>query len=215
MPRRLVVAVLAVCVTALVAGCASAVDGTGSLPDPQSVVLHTNDLPSWGQSPSDSDNDPNVQLADCAGVQPGQEIDSADSVDFDRGTSFVSSTASVMRSIADVKADIASLLSPRFTKCARELLPKVLAKNAPSNGHVSNINFQLVRRHAGEPKRLIATGVGRVTFSVSGESATLFFDMAFLAGTRMEALVFFGKVGARMTAAFERKIEAIVASRLG
>jgi hypothetical protein len=215
---RRAVALLGLGLVAGLASCTTQVDGTGSLPDPHNIVLQTTDLPNWDESRSSDSNDDKAfdqEFDRCIGPISGpSELSSADSPDFEHSDAFISSTARIMRSSADIATDISFFLDPALGRCLSRAMRTGLAKDAPKGAHVALSELRFRKRVAGEPSRLAALGSGTITFTGSGHTLRFYLDMALLAGQRSESLMVFMHVDKPFTAAFKYRVMNTVANRL-
>ena len=219
MLRRLVVCLLALALATGLTSCATSVKGSGSLPDPHDAVLQTKDLPSWNESRTPDENDPqgDAQFSRCAGTSGSDDhvIASADSPDFDQGeTATVSSSVDLVRTPADVRSDLKLILAPRFAACVVAALRAEFAKSLPAGAHVDRLDLAFRKRTAAEPPRLAAFGRTTIVVSVSGRRLRFYLDFALVAGLRMEGTVTFFHTDKPFPPNFEWRVMDFVAARL-
>jgi len=232
MQRRLI-ATLGAC--AFVSGCASTVDGHGTLDaharpgtSPGNtgqhialdrIPLRRGDLPNGWVGHKPEPDDPNSdafdeQFAACVGAVGGSgAINGVDGPDFDNGLAEISSSATQYASQQDVDMDVEILTSPRAESCLNSALHDMLEKSIPANAEIGAVAIAISSGPGGGPANVAAMANGTITLSEAGQSVQLFIDIAFITGPRVEADVDFFNIGTPVDPALRQQLISVVAGR--
>jgi hypothetical protein len=190
-----------------------------SLPQLQKIVLQPTDLPAgWKATPYQADpTDAADQAAwvKCVGARntDADIVAEADSDDFTRGDAYISSYATSYRSQSAVDADTGALLSPKASPCEEQLLKKQVATSLPAGAKVESVSVNITPGSAGGPANVVATGVGTIKVSASGQQLVFYLTVAFITGPLIEAEVESENVGRPVRASLVNSLVATVANR--
>jgi hypothetical protein len=223
-------------VTVLLAGC-----GGPSKPDPgptatasrqataaaqspapksllEQIVLQADDLPGWTAAPYQddlSDNQDELDLLHCTGARntDSDKVAEINSSDFSLDQATISSNATSYRSQSDVDGDVALLRSPKFASCYQSLVKDQLGKSLPAGTTISSAKVTITPGRGKGPVNLAATASAVITVASGSLSLTVYVNVAFITGPRIEAEVDAENVGTPVPAALRSKLVQAVAAR--
>jgi hypothetical protein len=187
-----------------------------SLPQLQKIVVQPADLSaSWKGTPyqpDPSDAADQAALIKCLGVRNtyADKVAEANSDDFTRGDATISSSATSYRSQSDVDADVAAVLSPKFPPCLAKVLKQKIAAQGVA---VESVSVKITPGSAGGPANVVATGVGTIKISESGQQTVIYNRVAYIIGPLIEAEVDAQNIGAPIPASLLEPLVARVANR--
>jgi hypothetical protein len=190
-----------------------------SLPQLQKIVLQPADLPAgWKGTPyqaDPSDATYNAAFAKCLGMRntDADKVAEAHSQDFDRGDASISSSATSYRSQSDVDAEVAAWHSPKYAPCLERVTKTVVATSVPTGGRVESVSVKITLGSAGGPTNVVATAVGAIVVSVSGQLVVSYLTDTFITGPLIEADVITSNVGRPVPASLVKSLAAAVANR--
>jgi hypothetical protein len=184
------------------------------------IPIQAGELPgSWKATPPDNstaaeDAAQQAELVRCVGTTDT----SADRLarvekDWTQGDDDITSNAQAMKSDADLRADVALLKSPKINSCYEQTARKTIAASLPSGATVESLKVTITPGSAGGPGNLVAVGHGVVTVRASGQTVTIYEDLDFIAGKRIEAEIDFTGVNHHIDPALQKKVVAAVARR--
>lgn len=191
-------------------------------PAPQSlleqIVLQAGDLPGWTATPyQDDPNDSQdyAELLRCTGAPntDGDKVAEANSSDFALDQATVSSNATSFRSQADVDGDVAMVRGAKFAGCYQSLGKQQLSKGLPAGTVIRSVKASVTPNSVGGPANLVATAAAVISVVADGRPLTIYSDVAFISGPKIEAEVDFENVGSRVPAALRNKLVQAVAAR--
>ncbi len=232
--KRLLVSCASACIAVSLAGCTSSTSGSGATPTPsgttskapaeselQRILLRSADLPSgWNSTPyqrSHNRGDAARQhnLVKCVGGRNTEpdKITEVHSSDFELGTARISSSVSKYKAHSDVAADVAILHSPKVSACTNRLLKAEFSGSLPGGATLRATSIRITPRSGHDPRNVVAVGTGSVKATLNGRSITIYTNVAFIVGRRLESEVDATGVGARVPASITRRMVAIVARR--
>jgi hypothetical protein len=183
------------------------------------LVFAAADFPTgWSITPpspeDESDVELNNELARCAGAPDPAAVESAtaESPDFAMGEMFTaSSTATIVKTVADAQADLRAVQGARFPDCLRTAFTDVLQKNLGSSAMGAP-------RVTVDPLTVARIGDASLAyrstfaFQVSpGVTAQFFIDIFLLLEQRAEVGVFFFGLGQP----FDPSLEGDLVQKLG
>jgi hypothetical protein len=189
-----------------------------SQPQLQKIVLQPADLPAgWKGTPSQdnpsADAARDVALYQCLGVpnyRTPTRVDEAFSDDFTRGDAYIYSSASSYRSQSEVEADVAAVLSPKFSPCIAKLIRQQAANHAVA---VKSVSVKVTPGSAGGPANVAATGVATFKTNEGGKQTVHYSTVAYIIGPFIEAEVDSESIGAPVPASLMEPLVATVANR--
>jgi hypothetical protein len=189
------------------------------LPQLQKIVLQPTDLPAgWKGTPyhaDPSDAAYDAAFTRCLGMRntDADKVAEADSDDFARGDATISSSATSYRSQSDVDADVAALHSPKYAPCLERVTKTVVATSLPKGARVESVSVKIALGSAGGPTNVVATAVGAIVVSVSGQLGVSYLTDTFITGPLLEADVVTFNVGRPVRASLVKSLVATVANR--
>jgi len=184
------------------------------------MVLRASDLPAgWAGTafqPDPSNAANQAAFAACVGVPdaPSARIGEVHSQDFSAGEAMISSQASSERSPDDVARASAALTGPKAQGCYRSLATSGLKSSLPAGSTVGAVDVTVTPGSNGGPSNVVAMARVTVTVTVSGQQATVYVDIAFIAGRQVEAEIDFENAGAPVDSALQRQLVQTVATRV-
>lgn len=184
----------------------------------EQIVLQAADLPGWTAAPYQDDpsnNQDELALMRCTGARntDGDKVAEVNSSDFSLDQATVSSNATSYRSQADVDGDVAMLHGTKFASCYQSLAKDQLSKSLPAGTTIRSIKVTVTPGNAGGPANLAATATAVIAVAVSGQSLTVYVNVAFITGPKIEAEVDAENVGTPVPAALRDKLVQAVAAR--
>lgn len=188
----------------------------------QSLLLVAADLPAgWAGTTHVKDPDEaveNKKLADCIGAtDPSAYPASLDGDDFEKGTSEISSTASVVATRAEFLDDVKAIKSDKALSCVQTIfsedLPKSLAKSNPG---VTISDLKVTRLSPSKTYGDVTVGF-RISLTVAGAQGSigLYIDQYQLGSGRDEVSVTFDSQDSPFDAALEQTVLATAGGKLG
>ena len=175
----------------------------------RSVVLRTADLAGWKSAPSSPNGGGDLH---CKGFDPDEsdltETGKADSPDFSRNLSFISSSASVFLTAAQGQVSWNRVVKPGLLTCLKSLFEQ----GASSGGTTTKVLGEGVLSF---PKLAPRTAAFRISFSTKNASLTLKgdVDVVLIGRGKIDVVMLFVAFGAP-DPALERRLAGIVASRM-
>ena len=176
----------------------------------RSVVLRPADLPAdWKSAPSSPNSGGNLH---CKGFDPDEsdltETGTADSPDFSKSLSFISSSASLYLTAAQAQASWNRVVKPGLLTCLKSLFEQ----GASSSGTTTTV---LGEGLLAFPKLAPRTAAFRMAFLTKSTSLSLKgdVDVVLLGRGRIDVVMLFVAFGAP-DATLERHLASVVASRL-
>ena len=193
--------------------------GAAGGPDLAALLVQPSDLPAgWKVSPPSSTADDQAEkaamVACVGGKNTADDRLSRAEKDYDQGNNDITSNAQLMKSQADVAADTALLRSPKINSCYEQMARQQIGGSLPAGDKLGAVNFTVTPGSNGGPKNLVAIGHGTVTITVSGQTVTVYVEVAFITGNRIEGEVDFTGVGARIDTTLEETLVTKVAQRI-
>jgi hypothetical protein len=182
------------------------------------IVLQPADLPAgWKGTPSQdnisADAARDVALYQCLGVpnyRTPTRVDEAFSDDFTLGDAYIYSSASSYRSQSEVEANVAAVLSPKFSPCFVKLLKHQAATQGVA---VKSVSVKVTPGSAGGPANVAASGVATFKTNEGGKQTVHCSTVAFITGPLIEAEVDSENIGAPVPASLMEPLVAKVANR--
>jgi hypothetical protein len=185
------------------------------------IVLQPSDLPAeWTPTPYKADPGDTAAKAAvlrCVGAPStaSDKVAEVHSFDFALGDAGVSSWAGSYRSQSAVDANIAALLSSKASPCFEQRLKREITPQLPAGAAIESISIKIIPGSAGGPANVVATLVGTVKISVSGEHGVIYIRVAYITGPLIVAEVDAENVGAPVPASVMESSVAAVADRAG
>ena len=105
--------------------------------------------------------------------------------------------------------------SPKVASCLQSLAREQLSKSLPAGTTIRSVKATVTPGGAGGPANLVATVSGMIAVVANGRSLTIYTDVAFISGPKIEAEVDAENVGAPVPAALRSKLVQAVAARAG
>ena len=137
----------------------------------------------------------------------------ANSDDFAHGYASITSSANSYRSQSDLDADVATLHSPKLSRCIEKLTKKQLAASMPAGSRIESVSIKITPGSAGGPANVVATGTGTITVRVNDQQVPVYLTVAFITGPLTEAEVNAENVGTPLPASLVNPLVAAVATR--
>ncbi|HEY8728123.1 MAG TPA: hypothetical protein VIL94_00965 [Acidothermaceae bacterium] len=182
------------------------------------IALQDDDLPDW--TGADYQEDPNdaadsaALLACDGGRDTGPDrIAQVHSQDYSLDDATIGSDASLFRSGADLTADIATLRSPKISRCYATLIKSTLADSLPDGTTVNSVSFVITPGSGGGPRNVVGHGSGRINVTSAGQPLALYLNVAFITGPLIEAEIDFQGIGAPVAIATRTALIAKLAAR--
>lgn len=175
----------------------------------RSIVLRTGDLPGWKSAPSNPGNGGNLS---CKGFDPDEsdltETGKADSPDFSKNLSFISSSVALYLTAAQAQASWDRVVKPGLLTCLKSLFEQ----GASSGTATTKVLGEGVLAF---PKLAPRTAAFRIAFQTKSSSLTLKgdVDVVLLGRGKIDVVMLFVAFGAP-NAALERHLAGVVASRM-
>jgi hypothetical protein len=163
--------------------------------------------------PSDAADD--AALDKCVGVTDtdSDETGEADSPDYSLGNATISSSASTYRSQADLNTDIASVKSPKISGCLDAMFAAQLKPTLPTGSTLDSVLITVAPHTTTEPANMVATAVGTVDITASGQKVVVYLNVAFITGPLIGAEVDFENAAQPIPAGIQSAAIAKVAAR--
>jgi hypothetical protein len=190
-----------------------------SLSQLQKIVLQAADLPSgWKEAPHQPDPNEsadNAAFVKCVGAPNtySDKVAEANSDDFAHGYASITSSATSYRSQSDLDADVATLHSPKLSRCFEKLTKKQLAASMSAGSRIDSVSIKITPGSAGGPANVVATGTGTITVRVNGQQVPVYLTVAFITGPLIEAEINAENVGTPLPASLVNPLVATVATR--
>jgi hypothetical protein len=235
MPLRRSLAVLAVAALALV-GCgkktSTSATGGPSRPTATSAVVNvaadqakartlllaSSDFPTgWKATPHQRDPSEKAfddELAACVGRPSPATYTTADidSPDFSMGNAEAISSAALVRTVEDFKADVAAASGPKYASCVKHGLAKLFPGQLPAGSSLQSVAVEPVpvASYGEFSKGFRAT----TTVKVQGQSVNTYDDEVLLGKGRIELSASFSNSGRPFDPALKQALLAKLAARL-
>jgi hypothetical protein len=228
------------CIAGLLVGCARSKD-TGDQTAPPThkrltkVVLRSTDLPrGWKgtrtvhDAPKQSAEEQAAiekSLATCLKVPPSitnkrgadssDTVAEAESADFELGDAVISSSATSYRTHRAINEGVLMLRNPKVRKCAEKMFASTFKSVLASTATVTSVTVTITLKSAADPDALVARCVGKLTLrGPTGKRATLYLNIAFIAGTLVEVDLYAFSVNRKFPDAVMRRAVEAVANRV-
>ncbi len=183
------------------------------------VPLQTSDLPAgWTGKPANNSADGSgldAKMRKCVGVHKAADhpVHTANSDTFDSGAGEISSDAQAYKTQAEVDADVALMKNPKVGNCFRQGFAQALAAHLPAGARLGHTAFTVTPGSAGQPVNVAGTASGRFTLVGAAKTVTLYFDVAYIAGNKIESDVEFLGAGQPVDPTLRRQLIAKIANR--
>lgn len=183
------------------------------------IVLRPSDLPaSWKATAAQTDsssNAANARLVRCAGGTDtsGHEQAKVDSDDFSVQTFTVSSSATRLRSKADIDADIALLKRPKFASCFKTQAIREIKTSLPKSAKLGAMSVVVHPGPVSGLSNVAGTLQVTVPVTVQGQKVTIYLDAVFITGRLVQAEVDFEGIGSPFPASIQGLLTKVVADR--
>jgi hypothetical protein len=186
------------------------------------VVLTSADVPSdWTGSPSSNNDTPGpdshqAQLAACIGIPDSspQQVAVADSEDFDKDNSTISSSATSYKSQTAITSDTRGIVNPKAPDCFARALQSGMATQLPNGATTSDFKVTLVPGANGGPSAVVGMIHASFVVHTSGVAVPFYIDSALIAGKLVEAEVDFFGFQTPIAASIQRTAIDAVARRV-
>jgi hypothetical protein len=185
----------------------------------KTMLLAAADFPKgWSDTPTApqaGEAQTRAAFAQCAGV-PNSSSDQLAEVQGDEFTEAqftISSVAFSFASTTSVNSDVAAVIGPKATSCFKDLVSSQVANQVPAGGTIGDIAVT-VTPVGGATRGLVARIAAHITVTVAGQPITAYLDVAFLAGSHVEAQATFEGIGAPVDAVLEARLIQTMTSRV-
>jgi hypothetical protein len=184
----------------------------------RTLLFEASDLPAgWKATPHQKDPTEKTfddELAACVG-RPSPDTYTTtdiDSPDFSMGDAEASSTATIVRTAEDFKADVAAAGGPKYASCVKRGLAKFLPTQLPAGASVQSVVVEPVpvASYGEFSKGFRAT----TRLRVQGQLVSVYEDGVLLGKGRIELSASFSNTGQPFDPALKRALLAKLAARL-
>jgi hypothetical protein len=183
------------------------------------ITLQQTDVPAgftatpYQADPTDAADQ--AALVQCVGGRntAADQTGEQHSPDYGSQDASISSQAASFKTKDDIDADIAIINSPKINDCYTSLAKSQILPSLPAGSTVNSVSIKITPGSNGGPSNVVGLGVGTVNVTVSGQTATVYLNVAFITGPLIEAEVDFENVGAPVPAATQSALIAAVANR--
>jgi hypothetical protein len=184
----------------------------------RTLLLESSDLPAgWKATPHQKDPSQKAfddELAACVGRPSPDTYTTADidSPDFSMDNAGASSSATLVRTVEDFKADVAAASGPKYGSCVKRGLAKLLPGQLPAGASVQSV--------AVEPLPVASYGEFSQGFrattklKVQGQPVSTYEDSVLLGKGRIELSASFSNTGQPFDPALKQALLAKLAARL-
>jgi hypothetical protein len=183
------------------------------------IVAQQSDLPA-GWSATAYQADPSsaasqAAMLACVGAKntDPDKVGEAHSSDYSQGQASISSQAASYKSQRDIDSDIAVLKNPKISSCYEQLIKTQVAASLPQGTQIKAVSITITPGSGGGPANVVATGTGTVTVSAAGGQASVYLDVAFITGPKIEAEADFENIGSPVAAGVRTALIAAIAGR--
>jgi hypothetical protein len=183
------------------------------------IVAQQSDLPA-GWSATAYQADPSsaasqAAMLACVGEKntDPDKVGEAHSSDYSQGQASISSQAASYKSQSDIDSDIAVLKNPKISSCYEQLIKTQVAASLPQGTQIKAVSITITPGSGGGPANVVATGTGTVTVSAAGGQASVYLDVAFITGPKIEAEADFENIGSPVAAGVRTALIAAIAGR--
>jgi hypothetical protein len=184
----------------------------------RTLLLASSDFPAgWKATPHQKDPSQKAfddWLAACMGRPSPATYTTADidSPDFSLGDLEASSSATLVRTVDDFKADVAAVSGPTYASCVKRGLAKFLPTQLPAGASVQSVAVEPVpvASYGEFSKGFRAT----TTLKIQGQSVSTYADQVLLGKGRIELSASFSTSGQPFDPALKQALIAKLAARL-
>jgi hypothetical protein len=141
------------------------------------------------------------------------KVGEAHSSDYSQGQASISSQAASYKSQSDIDSDIAVLKNPKISSCYEQLIKTQVASSLPQGTQIKAVSITITPGSGGGPANVVATGTGTVTVSAPGGQASVYLDVAFITGPKIEAEADFENLGSPVPAGVRTALVTAIAGR--
>lgn len=134
--------------------------------------------------------------------------------DYQQGNNEISSNAQLMKTQDDVTSDTALLHSPKINSCYEQAARKSAAGALPAGATLDSVKFTVTTGANGGPRNVVAVGRGTLRVTAKGQTITVYEDVIFITGNRIEGEIDFTGLGAPIDSALEQHLTTAVANRI-